>query len=258
MRRIHSRSDRPLRPFAGHPEAAHRRHADRAALGRDEAFAVPRLHGRPCRLRSGAGRDGRGGRCAIRVQTALEELDTEHNVARVRNADGSHLIHYHLLIAADGPYSKVAELIGLPRQKVVHSRQYAVPLLREMADTTIWLSGEYPGGYAWLFPRGAQANLGIGIDYDYARDAKHPLDKLHEQLAAAGNRRPDDTATHRRRDSRRRHARASRRGPGSVRRRRGRADPSDHRRRHRGGGDCRENMPAKRLPSGRRKASGAR
>lgn len=122
----------------------------------------------------------------IRVQTALEELDTERNVARVRDADGSHAIHYHLLIAADGPYSKVADLIGLPRQKVVHSRQYAVPLLREMADTTIWLSGEYPGGYAWLFPRGAEANLGIGIDYDYGRDAKHPLDKLHEQLVLQG------------------------------------------------------------------------
>lgn len=122
----------------------------------------------------------------IRLQTSLEDLDIEGNVARVREADGSHVIHYHLLIAADGPYSRVADRVGLPRQKVVHSRQYTVPLLRELADTTIWLSGEFPGGYAWLFPRGSEANLGIGIDYEYGRDAKHPLDRLHEQLVLEG------------------------------------------------------------------------
>jgi geranylgeranyl reductase family protein len=122
----------------------------------------------------------------IRVHTVLEELDPDAGTARVRDADGWHVIRFKLLIAADGPISKVGDLLGLPRQKVVHSRQYTVPLLCEMADTTIWLSGEYPGGYAWLFPRGAEANLGIGIDYDYSRDAKHPLDKLHDQLAAQG------------------------------------------------------------------------
>lgn len=122
----------------------------------------------------------------IRVYTTLEELDAEARTARVRDGEGWHVIRFELLIAADGPLSKVGDLLGLPRQKVVHSRQYTVPLLHEMADTTIWLSGEYPGGYAWLFPRGEEANLGIGIDYDYTRDAKHPLDRLLDQLAAQG------------------------------------------------------------------------
>lgn len=122
----------------------------------------------------------------IRVQTTLEDLDVAGSTARVRDGSGWHVIRYGMLIAADGPISKVGDLLGLPRQKIVHSRQYTVPLLREMADTTIWLSGEYPGGYAWLFPRGEEANLGIGIDYDFTRDAKHPLDKLLDQLAAQG------------------------------------------------------------------------
>lgn len=122
----------------------------------------------------------------LRLRTVLEALDLAAGTARVRDENGWHVIHFKILVAADGPLSKVGDLLGLPRQKLVHSRQYTVPLLHAMADTTIWLSGEYPGGYAWLFPRGEEANLGIGIDYDYTRDAKHPLDKLLAQLAEQG------------------------------------------------------------------------
>ncbi|HWS14084.1 MAG TPA: NAD(P)/FAD-dependent oxidoreductase [Rhodocyclaceae bacterium] len=127
----------------------------------------------------------------IRTESVLEELDLAQRTARVRQGEEWSVIHYQLLIAADGPYSRVAKLLGLPRLEMVHSRQYSVPLLQPQQDTTIWLSGEYPGGYAWLFPRGAEANLGIGIDYRYERDAKHPLDKLHEQLVAAGTVGPE-------------------------------------------------------------------
>jgi geranylgeranyl reductase family protein len=122
----------------------------------------------------------------IRLRSVLEELDPANGLARVRQGDEWSVIRFSLLIAADGPYSKCAERLGLPRQKMVHSRQYTVPLHEQTADTRIWLSGEYPGGYAWLFPRGELANLGIGIDFAYERDARHPLDKLHEQLAEAG------------------------------------------------------------------------
>ncbi len=127
----------------------------------------------------------------IRTETVLEELDIAQKAARIRHGGEWSVIHYQLLIAADGPYSRVARLLGLPRLEMVHSRQYAVPLLQPQQDTTIWLSGEYPGGYAWLFPRGGEANLGIGIDYRYERDAKHPLDNLHEQLVAQGKVGPE-------------------------------------------------------------------
>lgn len=122
----------------------------------------------------------------IRLRTVLEGLDAANGLARVRQEDDWSVIRFSLLIAADGPYSRCAERLGLPRQKMVHSRQYTVPLFQPTEDTRIWLSGEYPGGYAWLFPRGEEANLGIGIDFAHERDARHPLDKLHEQLVQAG------------------------------------------------------------------------
>ena len=85
---------------------------------------------------------------------------------------------YKLLIAADGPYSGVAKLLGLPRQPVVHARQYTVPLRQPSDETRVWLSEDYPGGYAWLFPKGEVANLGVGMDKSLAPDLKTPLDSF--------------------------------------------------------------------------------
>ena len=116
----------------------------------------------------------------------LEGLDRERRVATVKEGKTRREIAYQALVAADGPYSRVARLLGLPAQRVVHSRQYLVPLLQPLDDTMIWLSPAYPGGYAWLFPRGETANLGVGIDFEFSRDLRHPLDELHQQLAAAG------------------------------------------------------------------------
>ncbi len=106
--------------------------------------------------------------------------------ARLRRDDEAFEVAYRLLIAADGPASRVAHCLGLPALKTVHTRQYTVPLLRPAAHTDIWLSPDYPGGYAWLFPKGDCANLGLGLDRRFAGDMKGPLDRLHAQLAEQG------------------------------------------------------------------------
>lgn len=122
----------------------------------------------------------------LSLRTALCELDADAKAARIDGPDGMSTLHYKLLIAADGPYSRTASLLGLPRQDLVHARQYTVPLTTASADTMVWLSPGYPGGYAWLFPRGAHANLGVGIDFDFDRGSKRALDRLHARLASAG------------------------------------------------------------------------
>ncbi len=54
------------------------------------------------------------------------------------------------------------------------------------ACTEIWLSSDYPGGYAWLFPKGGVANLGLGVDKCYGADPKALLDALHCDLIDQG------------------------------------------------------------------------
>lgn len=90
------------------------------------------------------------------------------------------------VIAADGPHSPVAACLGLPPLRTVQTRQYTVPLLTSYADTDIWLSDDYPGGYGWLFPKGSVANVGLGADRQFTRDLRTPLAALHRQLIGEG------------------------------------------------------------------------
>lgn len=99
---------------------------------------------------------------------------------------GGETLRAPVLIGADGPRSCVGAAIGAVNTEMVETRQLTVPLLRAHDATDIFLSGNLPGGYAWLFPRGDVANLGAGV-IPCARDVlKDFLDELHEDLVAQG------------------------------------------------------------------------
>lgn len=126
----------------------------------------------------------------VRRNTRLIALDAARRraIVEIKDRGGRRRdeIEYRVLIAADGPHSSVAELLNLPPLTTVNTRQYTVPLLQPYLDTDVWLSDDFPGGYAWLFPKGTVANLGLGIDKQFADDMKAPLDRLHAQLVAGG------------------------------------------------------------------------
>jgi geranylgeranyl reductase family protein len=123
---------------------------------------------------------------SLHTSSSLTALDHESHLARIKGPEGEWTMRYKALVAADGPHSTVARLLGLPALRTVNTRQYTVPLLRPFDDTDIWLSPEYPGGYAWLFPKGDRANLGLGMDPAVEADMKTPLDALHQALVREG------------------------------------------------------------------------
>lgn len=120
------------------------------------------------------------------VDSRPAAIDFRARQALIETPAGVEEISYDILIAADGPHSAVARLMGLPALETVNTRQYTVPLLKPYKDTDIWLSDAYPGGYAWLFPKGEYANLGLGADKRFTGDLKTPLDALHAQLVSDG------------------------------------------------------------------------
>ena len=119
-------------------------------------------------------------------EARLLSVDAQQQCATVKTPAGECKLHYQVLIAADGPHSSVASSLKLAPLTSVFTRQYTVPLLRPLEDTEVWLSADFPGGYAWLFPTGAYANLGAGADKRYTHDLKQPLDALHRRLQAQG------------------------------------------------------------------------
>lgn len=120
------------------------------------------------------------------LNSRLVGLDIVGSSAIAVTPQGKIRFDYRLLVAADGPHSFVARSLGLPQQETVHARQYTVPLLESSEETEIWLSPDYPGGYAWLFPKGGVANLGLGVDKRYGADPKALLDALHRKLVVEG------------------------------------------------------------------------
>jgi geranylgeranyl reductase family protein len=123
---------------------------------------------------------------SLYLNSRLGALDSAGSSAIAATPHGAVRFDYRLLVAADGPHSFVARSLGLPRQEMVHARQYTVPLLAASEETEIWLSPDYPGGYAWLFPKGGVANLGLGVDKRLGADPKALLDALHRKLIDEG------------------------------------------------------------------------
>jgi geranylgeranyl reductase family protein len=66
------------------------------------------------------------------------------------------------VVAADGAASACARAAGWPPQALMAGLQYTVPLAQPLERTQIYLERQYSGGYAWLFPKGQVANLGLG------------------------------------------------------------------------------------------------
>jgi digeranylgeranylglycerophospholipid reductase len=66
------------------------------------------------------------------------------------------------VIAADGGFSRAARIAGWPGQDLMPGVQYQVPLAQPLTRTQVFLEPRFLGGYAWLFPKGEVANLGLG------------------------------------------------------------------------------------------------
>ncbi|MCY4395472.1 MAG: NAD(P)/FAD-dependent oxidoreductase [Rhodospirillaceae bacterium] len=100
--------------------------------------------------------------------------------------DDGFAVAAQLIIGADGPRSGVRAATGLPQPRLIETRQIAVPLLDWNRATDIFLSSGIEGGYAWLFPKGDAANLGVGLAPAARRQLKPVLETLRERLMAEG------------------------------------------------------------------------
>ncbi|MFH1036237.1 MAG: geranylgeranyl reductase family protein [Pseudomonadota bacterium] len=90
------------------------------------------------------------------------------------------------VVAADGAASLTARLTGWPGQELMAGLQYTVPLALPLGSTQIYLDRQYQGGYAWLFPKGQVANLGLGC----RGQTRRLLEELRLGLLARGLIRP--------------------------------------------------------------------
>jgi geranylgeranyl reductase family protein len=104
---------------------------------------------------------------------------------RVTLANGESLAA-RVIVGADGPRSLAGRAIGAVNPALVETRQITVKLRRAHDATDVFLDAALPGGYAWLFPHGRVANLGLGAIPAARRRLKSILAQLHARLVAEG------------------------------------------------------------------------
>lgn len=87
-----------------------------------------------------------------------------------------------VIIGADGPRSTVGRWIGQVNPELIRASQGQVVLDREVEALEVYFDPFYPGGYGWLFPKGAKANVGVGVGWRSGRCPAEALQYLLDRL----------------------------------------------------------------------------
>lgn len=123
------------------------------------------------------------------LMLAAKAISKNGNEVTIRRRNGPAVnIIARVIIGADGPRSTVGKWIGSVNKNLMPAVQVRVPLVRDLVFTEIYFSPEIYSGYAWLFPKGRQANLGLGMKKQGSTPPPlgRLLDQLMQQLARDG------------------------------------------------------------------------
>jgi digeranylgeranylglycerophospholipid reductase len=107
----------------------------------------------------------------------------------LKRADGEvSVVRPGVIVGADGPHSIAGKWIGSVNSRLMPAIQVRVPLARPLELTEVHFLPEVYGGYAWFFPRGAVANVGLGIRRRGKREISLPalLGRFLSKLEGAG------------------------------------------------------------------------
>lgn len=121
-----------------------------------------------------------------RLQTGFQAWTRQGDQVVARGKEGLVEISSRVIIGADGPCSQVSRWMGSGHQDYLIAAQYRVSLKRPLNHTRVYFRPYIRGGYGWLFPKGKEANLGIGIDPSLNKVLKPLLNRFRMELFQEG------------------------------------------------------------------------
>jgi geranylgeranyl reductase family protein len=110
---------------------------------------------------------------------AVSKVDSK---VMIVSLSGEREIRAKVVIGADGPDSTVGSWIGQRNRNVMWAVQQTVELKQPAHDTEVYFDREYPGGYAWLFPKGDVANVGVGVRRELGGLPKVAFRRFEERI----------------------------------------------------------------------------
>ncbi|HID30189.1 MAG TPA: NAD(P)/FAD-dependent oxidoreductase, partial [Desulfobacterales bacterium] len=121
-------------------------------------------------------------RAGAKILTETKAVSKKDNRVQISGPSGEDEIEATVIIGADGPDSTVGSWIGQKNRKMMWAVQHTVIWKQPSWDTEVYFSRDYPGGYAWLFPKGETANVGVGVSRDLGGVAKEALKIFKERI----------------------------------------------------------------------------
>jgi digeranylgeranylglycerophospholipid reductase len=100
----------------------------------------------------------------------------------VEHGTQKEMIQSKIIIGADGVHSMVARWAGLTSMKTMVALQYEVVNPGSQKQAEVFFSTDYEGGYAWFFPKGKTANVGLGIIPSKIADLSRLLGQFLDHL----------------------------------------------------------------------------
>ena len=97
----------------------------------------------------------------ISIETRALGLSPEGLVVEQGSKKG--VIQSKVLIGADGVHSSIARYVVQPPLKTIVALQYEVIMPESQNHVDVFFHKDYEGGYAWFFPKGRTANVGVGV-----------------------------------------------------------------------------------------------
>ncbi len=97
----------------------------------------------------------------ISIETKAVGLSAEG--LAVERGSKKEMIRSKIFIGADGVHSAMARFVGQPSLKTTVALQYEVVMPQPQNHVDVYFHKDYEGGYAWFFPKGRTANVGVGL-----------------------------------------------------------------------------------------------
>jgi flavin-dependent dehydrogenase len=117
------------------------------------------------------------------ILTGTRAVSKENDLVRLTTETGEEKVRCLVVVGADGPTSTVGGWIGQRNRRFIVALQQRRQLPRPSRTLEIYFSREYPGGYAWLFPKGDEANVGVGVSLELGGKPLTAMQLVLEKLA---------------------------------------------------------------------------
>ncbi|MGO8989628.1 MAG: geranylgeranyl reductase family protein [bacterium] len=103
----------------------------------------------------------------------------------VERSSEKEMIRSKIFVGADGVHSAIARFVGQRSLKSIVALQYEVVMPAPQNHVDVYFHKDYEGGYAWFFPKGRTANVGVGIIAQKTTPLSQRMDHFLESLVGS-------------------------------------------------------------------------